>query len=40
MYRLTPLVTTLPPVPGMLGFLEVLRQAEATRNATSSSAGA
>ena len=36
-YRPTPLVTTLPPVPGMLGFLEVLSQAEATRNATSSS---
>ena len=33
-YRLTPQVTTLQPVPGMLGFLEVLCQAEATRNAT------
>ena len=39
-YRLTPLVTTLPRVPGMLGFLEVLRQAEATRNATFSYAPA
>ena len=36
-YRLNPLVTTLPPVPGMLRFPEVLSQAEATRNATSSS---
>ena len=37
LYRLTPLVTTLPTVPGMLVFMEVLRQAEATRNATMTS---
>lgn len=36
-YRLAPLVTMLPPVPGTLGFLEALGQAESTQRDTAGS---